>query len=153
MSHAIHNTLFKQTFAAILTSAVPINLDQLGWVTYHIKLNGWMLYHRAPTSICELLKIVSPALVIEFMLCICFLPAVYYYVLLCICTCICRLLCIHVHIDISSGWLPCQRHNFVLMEVSLAHYIETECMWKLWLYDMWLNKKILSLSLSLRKMF
>ncbi len=24
----------------------------------------------------------------EFMLCICFLPAVYYYVLLCICTCI-----------------------------------------------------------------
>ncbi len=40
----------------------------------------------------------------EFMLCICFLPAVY-YVLLCICTSICRVLCIHLHIYISSGWL------------------------------------------------
>ncbi len=43
----------------------------------------------------------------EFMLCICFLPAVYYYVL-CIYAWICRILCIHVHIDISSGWPPCQ---------------------------------------------
>ncbi len=76
----------------------------------------------------------------DFMLCICFLPAIYYYVLLCICTCISRILCIHVHIDIPSGWPLCQCHNFVLMEVSLAHYIETKCMWKLWLYDMWLNK-------------
>ncbi len=64
----------------------------------------------------------------EFMLCICFLPAIYYYVLLCICTCICRTLCIHVHIDISYGSPLCQRHNFVLMEVSLTHYIETKCM-------------------------
>ncbi len=34
-------------------------------------------------------------------------------------------------------WL---RHNFVLMVVPLTHYYETKCMWKLWLYDMWLNK-------------
>ncbi len=54
-----------------------------------------------------------------------------------------------LHIDISSGWPPCQQHNFVLIEVSLAHSIETKCIWKLWLYDMWLNKSFLSLSLSL----
>ncbi len=67
--------------------------------------------------------------------------------------CICRLSTIYhyveVHayveyyidmcIDISSGWPPCQRHDFVLMVVSIAYLF-----WKLWLYDMWLNKSFLS---------
>ncbi len=38
---------------------------------------------------------------------------------------------------------------FVLMKVLLTHYFETKFLWKLWLYDMWLNKWFLSLSLSL----
>ncbi len=33
-----------------------------------------------------------------------------------------------------------QPYFIFLMGVSLAHYSETKCLWKLWLYDRWLNK-------------
>ncbi len=62
------------------------------------------------------------------------------HILLCICICSCRILCRHVHIDSSSRRSSFQRQNVFWMGVFLAHYFETKCTWKLWLYDMWLNK-------------